>query len=370
MTLRAVELNLLKLPLNVPYHLAFGDVTDFDTMVVEALDYDGRAGYGEATLYAAYGGETVEEAWSFSRALAEDLVGRTTADAKETAAGSLHDHPFSVTAFTAAIEMLEGHSILSPAREIRVPLVGPINATDHDAIPGQVERLLADGYGTLKVKVGFDVDDDLARLQVIQEAVAGRAALRLDGNQGYSREDGCRFAAEADAEGIELFEQPCAADDWAAAEAVAKVARVPMMLDESIFGLEDIERAADLGIASFIKLKLLKMGGLDRLADALTLISARGMEPVLGNGVASDIACWMEALVAVKHIRNAGEFNGFLRPVSTILVEPLRVDSGAMVLTPNFVPELDRDAIAALSVASERSGKTTVAVPTRRALGL
>ena len=45
------------------------------------------------------------------------------------------------------------------------------------------------------------------------------------------------------------------------AEAVAKVARVPMMLDESIFGLKDIERAADLGIASFIKLKLLKMGG-------------------------------------------------------------------------------------------------------------
>ena len=42
---------------------------------------------------------------------------------------------------------------------------------------------------------------------------------------------------------------------------MAKVARVPMMLDESIFGLKDIERAADLGIASFIKLKLLKMGG-------------------------------------------------------------------------------------------------------------
>lgn len=362
MTLRAVDLHLLKLPLTVPYHLAFGDVTDFDTIVVEALDDDDRAGYGEATLLAAYGGETLEDAWSFSRSLAENLIGRTTADAKETLAGSLHDHPFSVTAFTAAIEMLEGHSILSPAAEIRVPLLGAVNATDHDAIPGEVERLLAEGYGTLKVKVGFDIDDDLDRLRVIQEAVAGRAALRLDGNQGYTAEDGCRFAAEADPEGIELFEQPCAADDWAAAAAVAKVARVPMMLDESIFGLEDIERAADLGIASFIKLKLLKMGGLDRLADALELIRAKGMEPVLGNGVASDIACWMEAAVAAQHIRNAGEFNGFLRPVSGILAEPLAVDSGAMVLTPDFVPELDRGKIARFSVAGERAGATAVAV--------
>ena len=362
MTLRAVDLHLLKLPLTVPYHLSFGDITDFDTIVVEVLDDNDCIGYGEATLVAAYGGEALEDAWSFSRALAENLVGRTTANAKETLAGSLHDHPFSVAAFTAAIEMLEGHSILSSSEEIRVPLLGAVNATDHDAIPGEVKRLLAEGYGTLKVKVGFDVDDDLERLQVIQESVAGRAVLRLDGNQGYTAKDGCRFAVEADPEGIELFEQPCAADDWVAAATVAKVARVPMMLDESIFGLEDIERAADLGIASFIKLKLLKMGGLDRLADALELIRAKGMEPVLGNGVASDIACWMEAAVAAQHIRNAGEFNGFLRPVSGILAEPLVVDSGAIVLPSNFVPELDRDKIATFSVATERSDTKTVAV--------
>ena len=362
MTLRAIDLHLLKLPLRVPYHLAFGDVTDFDTIIVETLDDDGRTGYGEATLLAAYGGETVEDAWTFCRALGESLVGRTTADAKETLAGSLHDYPFCVTAFTAAIEMLEGHAILSPAEVTRVPLLGPVNATDHDAIPDEVENLLAQGYGTLKVKVGFDIDDDLERLRVIQKATAGRASLRLDGNQGYTADDGCRFAAEVDPDGIELFEQPCAAADWEAAGAVAKVSRVPMMLDESIFGIADIERAADLGIASFIKLKLLKMGGLDRLADALELIRAKGMEPVLGNGVASDIACWMEAAVAAKHIRNAGEFNGFLRPVSGILAEPLPVADGAIVLSPDFVPQLDRDKIAAFSVVADHKGTTTVAL--------
>ena len=97
------------------------------------------------------------------------------------------------------------------------------------------------------------------------------------------------------------------------------------------------------------------------VSDALGA-EIRGMDPVLGNGVASDIGCWMEATVAAKHICNAGEFNGFLRPVSGILVEPLRVDSAAMVLTPDFVPELDRDKIATFSVATERSDTKTVAV--------
>jgi L-alanine-DL-glutamate epimerase-like enolase superfamily enzyme len=72
-------------------------------------------------------------------------------------------------------------------------------------------------------------------------AVAACASTR---NQGYDREQGCAFAVALDPEGIELFEQPCAAGDWDAARAVADVSPVPMMLDESIYGMADIERAA------------------------------------------------------------------------------------------------------------------------------
>ena len=53
MKLRGFDLHLLKLPLKVPYHLAFADLTHFDTIVVEARDDQGRVGYGEATLLAA-----------------------------------------------------------------------------------------------------------------------------------------------------------------------------------------------------------------------------------------------------------------------------------------------------------------------------
>ncbi len=352
MTIDEFSLNLLKLPLKQPYHLAFGDVTHFDTIIIEVRDSDGRDGFGEATLLAAYGGGTVEDAWAFSRKRAEGLVGKTPAEAKVALAKSLPDQPFCVTAFTSALEMLEGNDVLAPAEEIRIPLLGPVNETGVDAIPAEVEGLLAEGFGTLKVKVGFDVDADLARVGVIQSTLRGRALLRLDGNQGYSREQALRFATGLDPAGIELFEQPCAADDWDSAEAVAGQSPVPMMLDESIFGLDDIERAGKLGIAAFVKLKLFKMGGIERLMDGLELIRSCGMEPVLGNGVAGDVSCWMEACAAAKAINNAGELNGFLRPIGGIFTEPLTLDAGAVVVAKGFRPGLDEEKVQAFSVAS------------------
>ena len=115
-----------------------------------------------------------------------------------------------------------------------------------------------------------------------------------------------------------------------------------MMLDESIYGLDDIRRAAELKAARYIKVKLMKLGGLDRLAAAIDTIRDCGMEPVLGNGVACEIGCWMEACIARGRINNAGEMNGFLKPVAPLL-DAARSNStrGAIVLEPDFRPALD-----------------------------
>ncbi len=364
MKLREIKLSRLELPLKAPYRLAFGELSRFDTILVETRDGDGRRGFGEATLLPAYGGETVDDAWAFCGALGDALIGRTTAEAKARLARSAEaapGHPFSLTALTTALEMLEGHPVLDAAPETRVPILGGLDATDPGRLAAQVEDLLDRGFATLKMKVGFDPEADLARVARVQRAVAGRALIRLDGNQGYDADEARRFAAELDPAGIELLEQPCPAGDWAAAVAVARVSRVPMMLDESIFQIADIERAAELGAAAFSKLKLMKMGGLDALIEGLERIRSLGMEPVLGNGVASEPGCWMEARVAAGAIRNAGEFNGFLRPVDGVFTEPLAVERGHVVLPAGYAPTLDAGRLEAAAVATRVSRTTAVA---------
>lgn len=353
----AISLRLLRIPLRTPYKLAFGPVTHFDTLLVFASAND-RVGVGEATILTGYTDETIEQSWTRARATARKLPGLSTAAAKAIVTSQLADAPFTATALTTAIEMAEGHRVLRVAEPVRVPLLTGINASGHDAIEAEIEDALGAGYGTLKIKVGFDVEKDLKRMGFIQQCNAGRARLRVDANQGYDRDAGCRFAATVDPSDIELLEQPCPAGDWDGLEAVSKVTGVPLMLDESIYGEADIERAARIG-ASFVKLKLMKFISLDRLVRGLSLIRELGMEPVLGNGVASDIGCWMEACAARGHIRNAGEMNGFLRQ-STPLARPrLPVEDGAMALTPDGAPRLDESVLERLTIQTARFGKTS-----------
>jgi hypothetical protein len=95
----------------------------------------------------------------------------------------------------------------------------------------------------------------------------------------------------------------------------------------------------------------MKMGSLESLAKGIRRIRELGMEPVLGNGVACEVGCWMEACVARTLITNAGEMNGFLKPATRLLAEPLRFADGALVLAAGSVPRLEPQAVAACTVA-------------------
>ena len=102
----------------------------------------------------------------------------------------------------------------------------------------------------------------------------------------------------------------------------------------------------------------MKMVSLTALAEGLTLIRDLGMEPVLGNGVASDLGCWMEACVACRYINNAGEMNGFLRQQAPLATDPIAVERGEMQL--RAWPPL---ALDELRIAAARIEKTHAGVP-------
>ncbi|MGA0532592.1 mandelate racemase/muconate lactonizing enzyme family protein [Hansschlegelia sp. KR7-227] len=347
-----LRLHLLRLPLREPYKLAFGPVDAFCTILV-TLRIDGALGVGDATVLTGYTEETIEGAWRLAGAIAEDLEGRTVDELWRRTKASLAEAPFTVTAFRSAAEMALAHPVLRSDVERRVPLLKILHGEDEPTLEREIEASLAAGYRTFKIKVGFDLEPDLARVALIQRLAAGRARLTVDANQGYDVDAGRAFAARVDPRDLAFFEQACSKDDWPAACAVADAAKpshLPLMLDEQIYDLSDVERTATLGVAQFVKLKLMKFGSLDALLAGITRTRELDLEPVLGNGVATDIGCWMEACVAHSRIDTAGEMNGFLKPMRPVTRNPLRMERGAVVIPANYWPELDMDAIAEHSV--------------------
>jgi o-succinylbenzoate synthase len=359
-----IMLHRIRLPLCRPYHVSYRVYEHFEPIIVEMRDGDGRSGWGEGHISPGYSHETLDGGWAFCRAQAERVVGLPVADAKAALIAGIDASPVASTALMTALEMLEGSPLLRLDAALRIPLLTPLHGTSKEAIQEEVERRLEDGFRTFKLKVGKDALRDLEQVRLVQRTLAGRATIRLDANRGFSREDGCRFGAALEPVGIELFEQPCAADDWAANAAVAQASAVPVMLDESVYAMADIERAAALRGVGLIKLKVKKLGSLERLKRALERIRELGMEPVLGDGVAAEIGCWMEACVARTTIRNAGEMNGFLKPKARVFSTPLRFADGALQLDAGFVPEIDRDALAAHALAVERFAAPRIAAAT------
>ena len=354
MKLQELTLHFVRVPLIRPYVLSYRTYTEFDPIIVEARDVDGRMGWGEGHISPGSSSETREGGWAFCQEHAAAVIGKDTADAKAIIAAHQQDSKVAATALLTAIEMLEGHPLLAVEAETRLPLLTPFNSSAPGEIEEEVERRLAEGFRTFKIKVGKDADDDIVRVKAIQRAIRGRATMRLDANRAFSQADGCRFAAALDPAGIELFEQPCHSDDWDANARVAKVSTVPVMLDEPICAIADIERAATIPNIGFCKLKLKRFGGLDALKTALEKVREVGMEPVLGDGVGIELGCWMEGCVARTTIRNAGEFNGFLKPKARLFAEPLEFNAGALVLAAGFTPVIDRNVLSAHETACER----------------
>jgi L-Ala-D/L-Glu epimerase len=354
MKLKQITLRTVRLPLIRPYALSYRTFTEFEPIIVEARDGDGRIGWGEGHISPGSSSETREGGWAFCREHAAAVVGKDTGQAKAMIAANLGASKVAATALLTAIEMLEDHPLLRIDRELKLPLLTPFNSHDPNEIEEEVERRLAEGFRTFKMKVGKDADDDVRRVATVQRAIAGRATIRIDANRAYSRVDACRFAAALDPTGIELFEQPCDAEAWEANAAVAAVSPVSVMLDEPICSLADVKRAGDIPNVGFCKLKLKRFGGLDLLKAALDAVRQYGMEPVLGDGLSIELGCWMEACVATRTIQNAGEFNGFLKPKVRLFAEPLRFADGKLALSPGFRPAVDPDALKAHEIACEQ----------------
>lgn len=348
-TIQRITLRRLNLPLVTPYRLSYRTFETFEPFMVEVTDSDGHSGFADAHVSPGSSAETREGGWAYLTGWCKRLVGVDLAEAAPAVLGSFTQSKVACTALVTAIEVLQRNPLLQGTVDRRLPLLAPVNASDPAAIEAEIEAGLAKGFRTFKVKVGKDVAADLARTDVIRRAIAGRATMRLDANRAFSPEDGIAFARGLSPEGIELFEQPCHAEDWNANAAVAAVSPVPLMLDEPICTIDDIARAAEIPGVGFCKLKLKRFGGLDRLADGLAAVRDHGMEWVLGDGLGSEIHSWLEACVARDTLRNAGEFNGFLKPHDRLLAPPLPFEQGAIVLRAGYAPQPDPAALARLT---------------------
>jgi o-succinylbenzoate synthase len=351
MKVEKINLCRLKIPLKQPYKIATAEMKAFDCTIV-SLHSRGHEGLGEAMAdVRGYFWETADQVWHFAKDQGPKILGLPVEKARESIFRHVKEKPCAATPFLTALEMLNPKSHLaSPSERLSVPMLGILQAADAEGIGREIEDLLAQGYDTLKIKVGFEVDQDIERVRMVQKIIRGRACIRADANQGYTLPQAKKFVQHIDPHNIEFLEQPFKEHDWDAMVELARISPLPLGLDESIYGMDSVKKAKELGCASFVKFKIMKMGSAEALAQAVETSRQMGFGIILGNGAAGEISCYQEALVAARMSIRAGEMNGFLKQRESILAQGLKTAGGKILLDPDYRLRLDPRQVDRFSV--------------------
>jgi len=241
--------------------------------LIELESASGARGWGEALPLPGFGLETADEAVGALEAIAQALVANEfpgldpaldRADEAAPAAGcaraaadiALHDLTAREAGTTVAA-LLENSPLLRV--DVNALLRGTTLAELSESARDGVRR----GHRTLKLKLlGGALDHDIARVAAVRDAIGDGPRLRLDANEAWDEE--CARAAVARLEpfGIELLEQPVAADDLEALARVRAASQIAIAADEAVRDPDSATRTLAASAADVLVLKPAALGGL------------------------------------------------------------------------------------------------------------
>lgn len=181
----------------------------------------------------------------------------------------------------------------------------PTNQTlfwqDDASLLARANGYVTRGFLELKLRIGIaEFADDLRRLRLLRDTFGTGIRLSVDANGRWSPQDApARLDALAEL-GLDYVEQPLAFESWDDTARLARIAPMPIMLDETLRSMAAIRRLAETGAASLAHLKLAKLGGLDRMVEAARLLEAAEIGVMVGQmneGAISTAAAAQAAIV-------------------------------------------------------------------------
>lgn len=308
MKIAEIALGYIQIPLVTPFKTALRTVDSISDLIVRITADDGTVGYGEAPPTAVITGDTkesIEAAIRYYIAPAivgmdleplEDVMQRMEkAIAKNTSAKAAVDMAlYDLTSRSKGMPLFRMLGTKAPD-EIKTKFETDltISVNEVDEMVRDSIRAVEQGFHTLKVKVGKGGEKDVLRIREIRKAVGNDVKIRVDANQGWTKEEAIATirAMENENLDIELVEQPVSYHDFKALKEITAEVETPILADESVFSYEDALRIMEEHAADFINIKLMKTGGIHQ---ALKICEA-----AKENGVKCLMGCMLESKIAV-----------------------------------------------------------------------
>lgn len=357
------------IPVQVPIHPerairgGRGYHTASPFVVVKLQTDAGLVGLGEVSCTPQWSGEDqVTAVRCIQTYLAPILIGANPTEIEHLTLRmqkAIAGHPFAKSAIEMALWDLLGKMAGLPVYRLLggpVRSVVPTKFSISGLEPARSAEIAAwaveQGFRTMKVKVGIEPEQDVARVKAVREAVGPHIRLGVDANGGWSPRVAIQTIRRLYSYNIYFAEQPVEAYDLAWFADVRRNVDVPVMADESVYTLQDAMAIVRAEAADVLSVYVGK-GGIGPARKIAAVAEAAGLTCTIGSnlelGIAS--AAMIHLAMATPGI-GAEEFPcDILGPFfyeSDLLAEPLPIQGGQATPfeRPGLGVELDDTAVA------------------------
>ncbi|WP_298837096.1 mandelate racemase/muconate lactonizing enzyme family protein [uncultured Roseobacter sp.] len=324
MRIERIEVFVFRAPTPAPVATSFGVMRDRPAVFVRLTDDQGVQGWGEIFAnWPAAGAE--HRAHLLIRDIGPMFLGRafdSPWDLWTWLSDATHIRALQCGEPGPFAQVLAGldtaaHDIC--ARHLDMPLARALNPEALAEVPVYASGIAIDradplisaarrrGISRFKVKVGFDMEQDLARLAALVADFEPHESLCADANQAWSIMQALTFLSAGAGLGLTWLEEPLPADrpatEWAA---LANVGAIPLAAGENIAGSADFSAALAAGHLSFLQPDVAKWGGVSgcwQVAQEALRASVTYCPHYLGGGI---------GLIASAHLLAAAGGPGVL----------------------------------------------------------
>jgi L-alanine-DL-glutamate epimerase-like enolase superfamily enzyme len=142
------------------------------------------------------------------------------------------------------------------------------------------ERSLARGMGGIKLKVGGEPREDIARVRAVRRALGEDVALMVDANQAWDRAKAKRIGRRLEEFDLTWIEEPVDAHDVAGHAALRAALDTPIATGEMLSSATDLRRLLDADAVDVLQPDAVRIGGItpyrriSELADELNVTVA------------------------------------------------------------------------------------------------
>lgn len=374
MKIRSIRAIPVHVPVSPPRVSSLGTFNGYDYAIVIVETDSGLQGIGE--ISTLWDGTSAVQCAMVEHVLAPALIGLDPRQIN-VARHRMEMLKESGLPARAGIEMalfdLTGKALGAPVHDLlggmtreRVTLSRSIHMAPLDQLRANAQQYVADGFGCLKVKVGRSIEDDVAAVGAVRDAVGPQTLIRVDANMSWrSAKEAAHHIARLSEFDLHSVEQPIAPGQIEEMKLLRRLSAVPIMADESVWGAGEAWQLLRNGAVDLLNVYVAESGGLAEAALIFRMAELAGVGCVIGAmpelGIGTSAAVHLGVSVGV--LDDPCDASGAMYQQHDVIHERFDIAGGtiAPLPGPGLGVTLDLDRVEEFAVRSgDRPSDATV----------